>query len=135
MAENVEIAADRVQRQIIRREGEYWILVFAGSVCRLGEGRGINHLAYLLLHPHEAISSLFLDYRTARDDAATARVQIGGHDARERARVNVTRATDDAIRRISAHHPELGEHLSVTIRTGVFCSYTPDPRLPVQWTD
>jgi hypothetical protein len=27
----------------------------------------------------------------------------------------------------------LGRHLSSTIRTGRYCSYTPDPRAPITW--
>ena len=30
--------------------------------------------------------------------------------------------------RIKEHHPELGEHLERTIRTGTYCSYLPDTR-------
>ena len=52
----------------------------------------------------------------------------------ERARVSVTRA----IRRsldgaICEQSPSLGDHLEATIRTGTFCSYTPDPRAPIVW--
>ncbi len=51
----------------------------------------------------------------------------------ERARVNVTRAIKTAIRKITEGHPALGEHLTQTIKTGTFCSYIPDPRLPTSW--
>ena len=51
----------------------------------------------------------------------------------ERARLNVTRAIRSVIRRIVADNPMLGRYLETTIRTGTFCSYTPDPRLPVTW--
>jgi hypothetical protein len=27
----------------------------------------------------------------------------------------------------------LGRHLAATIRTGRYCSYTPDPRVPIAW--
>jgi len=30
-------------------------------------------------------------------------------------------------------NPALGRHLSATIRTGRYCSYTPDPRAPITW--
>jgi hypothetical protein len=53
--------------------------------------------------------------------------------AAERARVNVTRAIKSAVERIEAHSPHLGAHLRATIRTGTFCSYRPDPRVPVRW--
>jgi hypothetical protein len=53
--------------------------------------------------------------------------------ASERARAGVTRAIRQAITRIEDHHPQLGEHLSRTIRTGTYCSYAPDPRAPAGW--
>jgi tetratricopeptide (TPR) repeat protein len=63
---------------------------------------------------------------------------LGGRDRRaasasERARVGVTRAVRQAIARIDEHHPQLGEHLSRTIRTGTYCAYFPDPRAPAGW--
>ena len=65
-------------------------------------------------------------------------VGLGGRDRRaasasERARAGVTRAVRQAITRIGGHHPQLGEHLSRTIRTGTYCAYLPDPRAPAAW--
>ena len=65
-------------------------------------------------------------------------VGVGGRDRRaasasERARAAVTRAVRQAIARINGNHPELGEHLSRTIRTGTYCAYVPDPRAPADW--
>ncbi|MGH7822463.1 MAG: hypothetical protein ACREQ9_22100 [Candidatus Binatia bacterium] len=65
-------------------------------------------------------------------------VGIGGRDRKaasgaERARVNVTRTIGEALKRISEHDPSLGRHLDSTIKTGTFCSYTPDPRASVSW--
>ena len=65
-------------------------------------------------------------------------VGLGGRDRRagsasERARVAVTRAVRQAMARISEQHAELGEHLGRTIRTGTYCSYLPDPRVPADW--
>ena len=51
----------------------------------------------------------------------------------ERARAGVTRAIRQAIARIGEHHPQLGEHLGRTIRTGTYCAYFPDPRAPAEW--
>jgi hypothetical protein len=53
--------------------------------------------------------------------------------ASERARAGVTRAVRQAMARITEHHPELGEHLGRTIRTGTYCAYAPDPRAPAGW--
>lgn len=59
-----------------------------------------------------------------------ADVGLGGrvrrlNDPAERARKAVTARLRDAIRRISAAHPELGRHLSESIATGVYCAYRP----------
>ncbi len=51
----------------------------------------------------------------------------------ERARVAVTKAIKTAVDKILARHPELGAHLSVTVRRGYFCRYLPDPRAHVEW--
>jgi tetratricopeptide (TPR) repeat protein len=63
---------------------------------------------------------------------------LGGRDrpaasASERARAAVTRAVRQAMTRIAEHHPQLGQHLNRTIRTGTYCAYAPDPRAPADW--
>jgi hypothetical protein len=63
---------------------------------------------------------------------------LGGRDrqaasASERARLSVTRAIRAALTRIGEQVPALGGHLDATIRTGTYCSYTPDPRVPISW--
>jgi tetratricopeptide (TPR) repeat protein len=65
-------------------------------------------------------------------------VGLGGRDRRaastsERARVAVTRAVRQGIARVGEHHPELGEHLDRTIRTGTYCAYVLDPSDPAAW--
>jgi tetratricopeptide (TPR) repeat protein len=64
---------------------------------------------------------------------------LGGRDrkaasAAERARQNVTMAIKATLRKLSANSPSLGRHLVATVRTGKFCSYTPDPASSVRWT-
>ena len=65
-------------------------------------------------------------------------VGLGGRERRagsaaERARASVTRAVRQAMGRIRAHHPPLAAHLERAIRTGTYCAYLPDPRVPVAW--
>jgi hypothetical protein len=65
-------------------------------------------------------------------------VGLGGRDRRaasssERARINDTRAIKVALERIAEHNPALATLLTSSIRTGTFCSYTPDSRLPTSW--
>jgi tetratricopeptide (TPR) repeat protein len=51
----------------------------------------------------------------------------------ERTRLNVTRAIKSVVKRVARGNPNLGHYLATTIKTGTFCSYTPDPRLPMAW--
>jgi catechol 2,3-dioxygenase-like lactoylglutathione lyase family enzyme len=65
-------------------------------------------------------------------------VGLGGRDRRaashaERARLNVTRAIRAAVANLARANPALGRHLAATIRTGRYCAYLPDPRLPIAW--
>ena len=56
-----------------------------------------------------------------------------GRRPRRGARLNVTRAIEAALASITTHHPSLGRHLRSTIRTGRYCSYSPDPRISIDW--
>lgn len=71
-------------------------------------------------------------------DELAGAVGLGGRDrtaasAAERARISVTRAIRSAMSRIAEQSPALGRHFEATIRTGTFCSYNPDPRVPMSW--
>jgi tetratricopeptide (TPR) repeat protein len=66
----------------------------------------------------------------ALEDQLAAATGLGGRARRagshvERARVNVQRRIKDAIRRLAAMDAELGRYLDATIRTGMFCGYSP----------
>jgi hypothetical protein len=61
----------------------------------------------------------------------TAAYGLGGRarripDEAERARKAVRRRISDALKRIDNANPTLGRHLRHSIRTGVYCSYTPE---------
>jgi tetratricopeptide (TPR) repeat protein len=60
------------------------------------------------------------------------RVRPAGSPA-ERARASVTHAIKAALRAITEHDPALGQYLAATIKTGTFCSYSPDPRVAMVW--
>jgi hypothetical protein len=51
----------------------------------------------------------------------------------ERARVSVTRAIRHAVQRIGRNDDDLGRHLATTIKTGTFCSYSPDTGSRISW--
>jgi tetratricopeptide (TPR) repeat protein len=65
-------------------------------------------------------------------------VGLGGRSRRaasasERARQTVTKTIRAVLDRIAEGDATLGEVLSRCIRTGTFCSYQPDPDLPITW--
>jgi hypothetical protein len=60
------------------------------------------------------------------------RVRKAG-SAAERARINVTKAIKNSIKRIGKSHPALGRHLTQTMKTGVYCVYTPNPHPAITW--
>lgn len=67
-----------------------------------------------------------------------AAVGLGGRSrvaasAAERARQSVAKAIRATIQRIEGHSAPLGRHLALTVHTGTFCSYDPDPTLALTW--
>ena len=193
-----------------RREGDYWTIVYDGSLVRLRDSKGLRYLARLVANPGQEFYAIDLEAGESRpakparphpgrgtshpevevrsdlgdagelldaqakaaykarledlreeldeaerfndpDRAAKAKEEIdflaselaravglGGRDRRaashaERARLNVTRAIRAAIGNLARANPSLGQHLSATIRTGRYCSYTPDPRATIAW--
>jgi hypothetical protein len=96
---------------------------------QLEEARELNQL--------ELVDRLEDEIETLGRELSRA-VGLGGRDRRaasasERARINVTRAIKIALERIAEHHPALAAFLTSSIRTGTFCSYAPDSRLPASW--
>lgn len=113
--------ASGVEECVLRREGEYWTLVYGQKIVRLRDSRGLHYLSRLLANAGGALPATSL---LGADGCVT--------DA-EHARVRVTKAIRGALARIARLNPSLGEHLQATIRTGTLCSYRPDPRAPLAW--
>ncbi len=68
-----------------------------------------------------------------------AAMGLGGRDvkaasAAERARLNVTNRIKAAISKIESHDRRLGRHFDASVRTGIFCSYRPEPDAAIAWT-
>ncbi len=68
----------------------------------------------------------------ARATGLGGRLRTAG-DGRERARVAARKAISAAIERLATVDPALGRHLAAGIRTGLSCSYEPDPDNTVEW--
>jgi tetratricopeptide (TPR) repeat protein len=74
-----------------------------------------------------------LDALTRRLTARAGMDSGDGAASAERARVNVTRAIKAVLAKIGANDPALGRHLETSVRTGTYCVYRPDPRVPLTW--
>ena len=74
----------------------------------------------------------FLLREMARAVGLGGRIRRAGAAA-ERARLNVTRAIKSALQKISEHHPQLGNLLDRSIKTGTFSAYLPSPQNTIAW--
>ena len=113
--------------------GEYWTIRFEGRTCNLRDGKGLGYLAELLRAPGRQLHTLDLVALHHSDDECPHGECDDAYAALERARLSVTRAIRRAQARIVACHPSLGRHLDTTIRTGTYCAYVPDSRVPITW--
>jgi hypothetical protein len=117
------IAARPVYRRPVRRRlparGEYWTIGFQRVVIRLRDTKGLRYLQSLLAAPGQQFHVLDLAAET--------------NWPAERARANVSKSLRSCLRRIEQSHPALAAHLVMSVGTGYFCSYQPDPRVPVEW--
>ncbi|MGB8961115.1 MAG: adenylate/guanylate cyclase domain-containing protein [Pseudonocardiaceae bacterium] len=104
---------------VFRREGEYWTIGFQRVVIRLRDTKGLRYLQSLLAAPGQQFHVLDLAAKT--------------NWPAERARANVSKSVRSCLRRIEQSHPALAAHLVMSVRTGYFYSYQPDPRVPVEW--
>jgi hypothetical protein len=111
-----------MDRALLEPEGRIWRIEFGGVVRHVPSAKGLEYLSRLLCHPGERISALDLEGRAE-----------SGPRAKERARVNVTRAILSTLHRLTEVNPSLADHLKATVRTGGSCCYRPDPRVPIVW--
>jgi non-specific serine/threonine protein kinase len=74
----------------------------------------------------------FLTEELARAVGLGGRSRTAASSA-ERARVNVSRTIGAVVKKIVSQSSALGQHLTATVRTGYFCSYSPDPRATIDW--
>ncbi|MEO7803141.1 MAG: adenylate/guanylate cyclase domain-containing protein [Actinomycetota bacterium] len=71
-------------------------------------------------------------------DQLRAAFGIGGRARKsgsntERARVSVTKAIRSTLEKISSNSQPLSAHLEATVKTGLYCSYSPDPESNSKW--
>jgi predicted ATPase len=76
------IAPPALPRNVFRREGEYWTVVYDGSVVRLRDAKGLRHLARLLANPGREFHAI--DLETAGNQPPPAASHASGAGSRER---------------------------------------------------
>jgi hypothetical protein len=118
-------ASEATGENLFRREGEYWTLAYEGSLLRLRDSKGMTALAFLLARPGERVAAAHV----LGADRAEPETVVNA----EQSRVTVTKRIKAALAKIQQHHPSLGHHLTTCIKTGHFCSYTPNPAQPISW--
>jgi tetratricopeptide (TPR) repeat protein len=109
----------------------------AAYKCRLGELR--EELAEAEANNDIGRAARAHAEMEAITEQLAAAVGLGGRDRKtgtpaERARLLVTQRLKATLKKIRENHPTLGHHLATSIRTGYFCSYTPDQQQPITWT-
>ena len=119
-------------KNVLRHDGDYWTVGFAGRVVRLRDSKGLRYLAVLMSHPGEPIHATDV-HRLALGRTRRAESARGDSRADERARITVTKGIKAALTRIADAHPALGAHLNTAVRRGYFCVYAPDPHSSVRW--
>ncbi len=107
---------------VLRREGDYWAIEYAGTVSYLRDSKGLHYLAALLRQPGAELRAGDL---TGEHGDAPAAVDRAGQ--------NVARAVRIVLDRLAESSPGLASHLQRAIRTGAVCAYVPDSRSPVRW--
>src|SRR5262245_45684922 len=186
---------------VLRRDGDSWILVYEGHACHLKDAKGVHYLAALLHDPGREFHVLDLllltdpppattaaeahlspARRTLREanasaqadaparaayksrlhelqaelDEADRRHDLGrlgalqaeqtflteeltvaygfrrqASDSHEQVRKNVTNRIRAILQRLRTTHPSAWQHLRRFVKTGAFCSYTPEH--PLTW--
>lgn len=117
-----------------RGDDDYWSISYHDTVLRLRDAKGLRYIARLLHNPGVGFAA-----RELMRIAATPTVGVGesafeaAPKRDEQARLGVTKRIKAVIKRIEVEHPILAYHLSVSIKTGAYCIYRPDPAHPVVW--
>jgi hypothetical protein len=95
-----------------------WTVSYDGTVLRLRDSKGMGSLADLLGRPGKPIPAALLLDPDGPSDGTVANA--------EQSRVAATKRLEAAVKKIQEYHPSLGHHLTTCIKTGHFCSYTPN---------
>jgi len=118
-----------MESRVLRQDGDYWTVTFAGKTVMLRDMKGLQYLAALLRQPGKGVP-----VEALVGSAGTPAYRRAPKSATERARVTVTKGIKAALARIAMHHPALATHLDATVRRGYVCRYTPEEGDGAGWT-
>ncbi|MGH3549692.1 MAG: ATP-binding protein [Pseudonocardiaceae bacterium] len=121
---------------VFRRDGNYWTIGFERVFIRMKDAKSLHYLQTLLAAPGREFHVLDLAAPTTRSPTRAVDLDARGRPAAapgQRARSAVSKSLRACLKRIETVHPALGAHLASTVKTGYFCSYKPDPRVPIEW--
>ncbi len=135
-------------RNVFRKEGDVWKIIYDAMEISLRDTKGLRYLAVLLGNPgqlfhvlkmilevdgtplpvdSEILSQMSEERRWAEEGLSISSLREAGDKARVAVRNRITASR----RKIQQEHPQLGQHLQNFIKTGFSCSYTPDK--PTLW--
>ena len=127
---------DSPHRAVFRKDGSGWAIAYDGTGIRLGDLRGLGHIALLLGNPNQqyhcgqlCVALGDLDPNLIARGFDMAELEQDGltlaPGEAEKTRKRVSRRIVRAIEKVRENHPALGAHLSQSIKKGTYCWYAP----------
>jgi hypothetical protein len=133
-------------RNIFRKEGDVWRIVYDGEVKSLKHIKGLSYLSILLRNPRRSFHVFDL-VQEVGGSPYTEQIENFKQMGREKweeeglslsrpkeladkARKAVYISIQRSLEKIKKEHPALGQHLKNSIKTSYSCSYTPDNPIP-----
>ncbi len=133
-------------RNIFRKEGDIWRIVYDGEEISLKHMKGLSYLAILLRYPGRSLHVFDL-IQEVGDSLYSEQIEIFKQMGREKweeeglslsrpkeladkARKAVYIAIKRSLERIKEEHPAIGQHLKNSIKISYSCSYTPNKFTP-----
>lgn len=145
---SAEIPTDEMakSRNIFRKEGDVWRIVYDGEEKSIKHTKGLSYLAILLRNPRRSLHVFDL-IQEVGGSPYSDQIEIFKQMDREKweeeglslsrpkelvdkARKAVHIAIQRSLKKIKKEHPALGQHLKNSIKISYSCSYTPNKPTP-----
>lgn len=110
-----------------RQNGNGW-LIGSPAVHIKTRKTGYKYIHFLLQNPGKQIHSIQVYHLGDADPV----ICLSGLNV-DSARTNIQKRIKAALLDITSHNPEMGQHLLITIHTGIYSTYMPDPGLGPVW--